>query len=606
MMFYQLKGLAQRGWLKMLGHATVLAMLTFAPGARVLASELFAESSNPASLDDRPNIGNVKEEDPVFLSPLITPLDDEATADISQVTSVSQLSDVQPTDWAFQALQSLVERYGCIAGYPDSTFRGNRAATRYELAAALNACLDQISDRFATKEDLDTVKALQEEFQAELATLRGRVDGLEAQINTLEAQQFSTTTKLTGQVFFNLTGAYAGRDVTVETANAAAPLNLRPAGRVGGVGAPLTAQVDNPNVTFSYLAWLNLNTSFTGRDNLVVQLQAGNGVSPANAFTSAGLFNTFGTPYTDQTGGLSANEFGVRELFYQFPITDSFSMAVGPRVNWYRYFDNNRYTFFIKGASSFNSIGSTLTNPVDRGSGAVLLWNINKQLRLNVGYLGESNEFLPSPLFNSASNINQGLFGGTNTLTAELTFSPTQYVNLRFLYNRVNTQAIFGRIGGAIGEPIGGFADDGFGGPLDNSTSNVFSFNFDWAVTPRFGLFGRYSYGSTALSPLTPGVPGGDVNVQSIQAGFAFPDLGRQGALLTLSYVMPYDYLDGEEFLVSGFGDGATQHDVEATYYFPLTDNIAIVPAVYTIFNANNFSGNPTIFVGNLRMQFTF
>ncbi|MBD1842973.1 hypothetical protein H6F89_06020, partial [Cyanobacteria bacterium FACHB-63] len=36
-----------------------------------------------------------------------------------QVTSVSQLSDVRPTDWAFQALQSLVERYGCIAGYPD-------------------------------------------------------------------------------------------------------------------------------------------------------------------------------------------------------------------------------------------------------------------------------------------------------------------------------------------------------------------------------------------------------------------------------------------------------------------------------------------------------
>ena len=37
---------------------------------------------------------------------------------MSQVTSVSQLSDVQPNDWAFQALQSLVERYGCAAGYP--------------------------------------------------------------------------------------------------------------------------------------------------------------------------------------------------------------------------------------------------------------------------------------------------------------------------------------------------------------------------------------------------------------------------------------------------------------------------------------------------------
>lgn len=48
----------------------------------------------------------------------------------NQFTSVSQLSDVQPTDWAFQALQSLIERYGVIAGYPDGTYRGNRAITR--------------------------------------------------------------------------------------------------------------------------------------------------------------------------------------------------------------------------------------------------------------------------------------------------------------------------------------------------------------------------------------------------------------------------------------------------------------------------------------------
>ncbi|MDJ0800379.1 MAG: iron uptake porin, partial [Calothrix sp. MO_167.B12] len=68
----------------------------------------------------------------------------------SQVTSVSQFSDVQPTDWAFQALQSLVERYGCIAGYPNGTYRGNRALTRYEFAAGLNACLDRVNELIAT------------------------------------------------------------------------------------------------------------------------------------------------------------------------------------------------------------------------------------------------------------------------------------------------------------------------------------------------------------------------------------------------------------------------------------------------------------------------
>ncbi|MEL6165468.1 MAG: iron uptake porin, partial [Cyanobacteria bacterium J06628_3] len=111
---------------------------------------------------------------------------------LGQVTSVSQFSDVQPTDWAFQALQSLVERYGCIAGYPNSTFRGNRALTRFEFAAGLNACLDRMNELIAVATsnvgtgDLSTIKRLQSEFSSELATLRGRVDALEARTAQLE------------------------------------------------------------------------------------------------------------------------------------------------------------------------------------------------------------------------------------------------------------------------------------------------------------------------------------------------------------------------------------------------------------------------------------
>jgi hypothetical protein len=74
------------------------------------------------------------------------PLKTLAEKPFAQVNSVSQLSDVKPTDWAFQALQSLVERYGCIVGYPDGTYRGNRAMTRYEFAAGLNSCLDRVSE----------------------------------------------------------------------------------------------------------------------------------------------------------------------------------------------------------------------------------------------------------------------------------------------------------------------------------------------------------------------------------------------------------------------------------------------------------------------------
>ena len=104
-------------------------------------------------------------------------------------------SDVYPTDWAYQALAGLVETYGCVAGYPNGTFRGNRAMTRYEAAALLNACLDRVT------EVTDELRRLLKEFETELAILKGRIDGLESRVGDLEATQFSTTTKLVASYF---------------------------------------------------------------------------------------------------------------------------------------------------------------------------------------------------------------------------------------------------------------------------------------------------------------------------------------------------------------------------------------------------------------------
>lgn len=113
-------------------------------------------------------------------------------------------------------MQSLVERYGCIAGYPGRTYRGNRALTRHEFAAGLNACLDRVNELIAAstsdlvrKEDLATLQQLQTQFAAELAALRGRVDSLEARSTILE-KQFSTTAKLTGEAIFSVAGVVGG------------------------------------------------------------------------------------------------------------------------------------------------------------------------------------------------------------------------------------------------------------------------------------------------------------------------------------------------------------------------------------------------------------
>jgi len=523
---------------------------------------------------------------------------------MAQVTSVSQLSDVQPTDWAFQALQSLVERYGCIEGYPDRTYRGNRALTRYEFAAGLNSCLNRIQELIAaaggggvTQEDIESLRRLQEQFKAELSTLRGRVDTLEARTARLEAQQFSTTTKLNGFVSFNITNATIGGGdrVRAEGFNAFATQRLPN-------GIPFVRTENNPETTFSYLAWLTFNTSFTGKDTLVTRIGAGNGFSPANALVSAGQFNTTGTPFLDQTVGPTENDVVIAELFYSFPVGEKLRVTVGPRVNFYRHFDGNPFTIPINGASTFNSINSTFLTYTKRGSGAVVEWNLSKQFEFRAGYLVENIEFFSGN--RPPSDPNRGLFNGADTITAELTFKPSRTAKIRLLYQRSNLPQ--NQNGQIAFQPVVGTADDGFGGRVHDATSDTFGVNLSWLITKHFGIFGRYYYSSTHLDPISDGRDEGDLNAQNIQAGLAFPDLGKPGALATVSFVIPYDVLDGREFLVAGGGNGGTQYDIELNYFYPISPNIAIVPAFYIIQNMNNFDDNPTVFIGNLRTEFRF
>ncbi|WP_434687068.1 iron uptake porin [Pseudanabaena minima] len=503
------------------------------------------------------------------------------------VTSVSQLSDVKPTDWAFTALQSLVERYGCIAGYPDSTFRGKQATSRYEFAAGLNACLDKINEIISagladkvSKEDLATLQKLQEEFAAELATLRGRVDALDAKVAKLEAQQFSTTTKLSGLAFFNVTTG-SGSNVLRD---GAAPGNA-------------------PNTTMSGLVWLTLNTSFTGKDSLVTQLAVGNGNSAySNAYGSAGFFNTTATTFTDQTAGATANTFVLRELSYTFPVFEKASLVVGPRVNFYKYFDGNR--FIYPWNTTFNSINSTLLTNAKRGAGAVFMTPLGDQFDFKIGYLAESNEFGDSGA-SAANPTRGGLFGGNNALTAELGFKPSDAFKLRLLYSRTNLAGANppATIGGAGFTPsFPGTATTA--GGYNNGQSDVFVANFDWLVTKGFGIFGRYGYGSTNLNRALGG--SNNVSMNTFQAGLAFPDLFKEGAQAMISFAMPFKFTDNDNVITSGKGNGGTQYDLEFSYIYPVTKNISLVPSAYFIFNPNNFSGNPTVFIGNLQAVFSF
>jgi Carbohydrate-selective porin, OprB family/S-layer homology domain len=510
---------------------------------------------------------------------LITDLTEQSPA---QVTSVSQLSDVQPTDWAFQALQSLVERYGCIAGYPDGTFRGNRAATRYELAAALNACLDQISDRFATKEDLETVKALQEEFKAELATLKGRVDGLEARAATLEAQQFSTTTKLNGEVIFAAAEDFTTNDKrVVATGNPTVPLNARP---------------------FSgYRVRLNFDTSFTGQDRLRVRLQARD---TASINTVSGS-NMGRLGFDGSTA--PAGSFELDDLWYRFPIGKKAKVTVIAKSGEFNDFVGDTFNPYLSssGTGALSRFGRF--NPIYRFSdssgsaGVVANYKFNDQFAASVGFLS------PSPT-NSVGPTG-GLFGGSYSALAQLEIKPTKDLGLGLTYvhsfqevNNLNGVQTANTLTGGTGSGIAGQ-------PFGNAAMSSDSVGVEatWKAAQWVNFSG---WAGASFAERSSGAPA-SATVFNWAVAAAFPDLlaaGNMGALI----VGQEPTLIGGSIkprcsgvAVPGADCGSNFH-LEALYKIKVNGNITVTPGLIVILNPQNNDNNGTEFVPVIRSTFTF
>ncbi len=611
--------------IKIASACSIGVLYLFAGILPAQAIDAFAEGF--ASLDEHTqNRQTVKSSEISKLSlsdqkvPIVSTKDKtSADSSIEQVTSVSQLADVQPNDWAFGALQSLIERYGCIAGYPNGTFRGNRALSRYEFAAGLNACLDRVNELITTatadlpsKQDMMTLQKLQADFSSELATLRGRVDAVEARTTELEKNQFSTTTKLSGEAI------------------------------VAAIGATGGASGNSTNIVLNNRVRLNLTTSFTGKDLLITGLQAHNflgGVGGTGSVqNSLGLSSSLlsassaRTSFEPQFPGVDpknlspvgANSVQLYKLLYIFPVANKLTLFAGTGAEVSDAFPAIT-PFYGEGQESISRFANL--NPVLRVSGgtsgsglasaAGFIYSISPQLDLRALY-GSVNANLPQDAPNIAPGVSNtplgsGLFGGSSVIATQLTFKPSKSIDIGLnyanSYHQINILGT-GLTRSDIGSDLltsGALASVPLGTPVK---LNSFGGTLTWRFSPKVALSG---YGAAMFvddSSPDPAV-NASTTFTSWMVGLHFKDLIKQGNTAGLLFGQPLYRTDvsGSATLtdidVAGV-NRATPYHLEGYYRFRVSDNISITPGAIVLFNPEGNKANDTTAIGVLRTTFTF
>ena len=568
----------QPAWL---GTAALLYASIFSSSS-VSAQEV--DLANADAIADYANFGNAIESD---LNTQQVPNDP-----MGQVTNVNQLRDVAPTDWAYEALRSLVDRYGCIVGYPNQTYRGSQPLTRYEFAAGLNSCLNQIERLIAANEnvsgeDLATIERLSQEFQAELETIGGRVDELESRTAVLEDNAFSFTTKLQGEAAFNLAQAYGDE-------------------RALGLD-------DNPDLdtelVFSNRIRLQLVSSFTGKDKLFTRLTAGN------------IGNSFQDETNTREGrfaydGPSGNDVVVDRLHYSFPVGEKLNVTAMAGLAAHHFYAE----VYNSGLNTGGGATGALTrfgerNPIYRqgidnsSTGLGATYAFNDFLAISGGYIAPSG---------SDPTDENGLFNGSFSALGQIELTPLENLKLGLTYVRGydNEQAQLDEDGdplsfrgsflwGGTGTNQANFRGVGFtDSPV---TTNTVGVQFEYDITEKFSIRGWGGY--TDANIVNDGDDNnGDATIWNYAAALVVSDVIKEGNLAAV-------IVGAEPYLTAIDADGNEDDDaitndvpihVEGLYKYQLNDNISITPGVIWLTAPNQNADNADIVIGTVRTTFTF
>ena len=541
-------------------------------------------SAQEVDLSNAEAIGNYADLD----NPLDDGISNEGVSGdpLGQVTNVNQLRDVSPTDWAYEALRSLVDRYGCISGFPNQTYRGNQPLSRYEFAAGLNSCLNQIERLIASgatdsSPDLETIERLNQEFEAELATLGGRLDEVESRTAAIEDSAFSTTSKLVGEAAFTIADAFGDDIEDTET-------------------------VFNDRVRLSFIS------SFTGKDQLITRITAGN----------------IGNSFQDETGtregrfaydGQSDNDITLDRLHYNFPVGEKLNITAMAGLAAHHFYAETYNSQLNTGGGATGALTRFgERNPLYRQGIAASSAGIGAKYALT-DFLAVSGGYIaPSAADPTTTN---GLFNGSFSAMGQVELTPFEPLKIGLTYVRgydneqitLNDEDLPGFRGSFLWGGTGTNAANlrgatGFNIGTSPVATNSFGAQAEFDLTPRISLRGWGGY--TTADIINGGDDdNGDAEIINFAGAIVVSDLIKEGSLAAL-------IVGAEPFLASIDDNGDdTDEDiavdiplhVEALYRFNLNDNISITPGVIWLAAPNqDADNNEDIFIGALRTTFTF
>ena len=365
------------------------------------------------------------------------------------------------------------------------------------------------------------------EVSEDIANLKGRVDGLEVKQKEFEAGGFSDTTTLDGKVNFTV-GALS----------------------YDGSG---TDTVSNEAALFQYTWTGNLNTSFTGDDNLYVRLKTGN----ATSWTKD---KDHGTYLSSAKG--NSNVIKVDKIWYSFPVGEQNTVFVGPLIeNYYMHGTSPSIYKPVLKAFTLGGNAAAYGASTDTGAGWVYKADNGFAISSNIGTKSKSTQedaeenYLESGLLTNESKTSWATQIG---LTKDQ-WAVSAMVNLK--YNDWGDSYFSTATGDDRNENSTNYGLRAWWRPLETGTAAPeVSFGYDYSVLDGYSTndtTDMYFIGLSWLDTFNPD--------DRIGIAFGQPQMREN--------------------------TGAEPFMWEAYYGFKVNDSITVTPTIFGASNANGTEG---------------